>query len=95
MTLEEAKQIAEKNKYAKNLVSIEEFPDRYVFTCLDDYWELMIDGKGMSFDPPSYIMKNTGEVGTFFYPDYDDEFLASGVEVFRIELNVKHRGVLI
>ena len=74
ITLQEAIQIAEKNKYADKLVSIREYHDRYVMSYA------YADGS-VSCDSPMYIMKDTGEVGVFFPPDYSKEYYYSGINV--------------
>ena len=74
MTVHEAIKIAEGNKYEEKLAHIKEYPDRYVMT--------YVDGNGEMPDlSPMYVMKDTGEEGTFFPPDFSEEYLDSGVDV--------------
>ena len=74
MTVHELIEIAEANKYAEKLGTITEYADRYVVS--------YVSGDGEVPDvSPLYIMKDTGEVGTFFPPYFSDEYLDSGVDV--------------
>ena len=74
ITLKEAIRIAEINKYAPKLASIIEYSDRFVFVCVGE------DGEVWDISP-MYIMKDTGKMGSFFPPDYDEKYLDSGVEI--------------
>ena len=74
MTLSEAIKIAEQKKYAPKLSSIIEYADRYVFGYSGFNGEI----PDLS---PLYVMKNNGEVGVFFPPDYDDDYFYSGKSI--------------
>ncbi len=74
MTVHEVIRIAETVKYAPKLAGIGEYPDRYVVSYVNE--------KGVAPDvSPLYVMKATGETGVFFPPDYDREYLDSGVTI--------------
>ena len=75
MTLQEALKIAEDNKYAPKLNKIIEFFDRYVFSYSYENNEPVI------CSGPLYVMKDTGEVNVFFPPDYDSDYLDSGIDI--------------
>ena len=72
MTVLEAIKIAEKHKYAPKLADITEYTDRFVMSYVGEDGEILDES-------PMYVMKETGEVGTFFPPDYDGDFLKSGI----------------
>ena len=75
MTLQEALKIAEANKDALKLKRIKEYHDRYVFEYGNENDEPLI------LSGPLYVMKNTGEVNVFFPPDYDSDYLDSGIDI--------------
>ena len=60
--------------YAPVLNQIVEYPDRYVFGYA------MLNGEEPDISP-LYVMKDTGETGVFFPPDYDDDYYNSGVNI--------------
>ena len=68
------KKIAEKEKYAPILVQITEYYDRYVFSYVAE------NGEAPDISP-LYVMKETGEIGVFFPPDYDDDYYNSGIDI--------------
>lgn len=75
ITLQEAIKMAEHSEYEGLILwGIVEYSDRYVF----DYGSE--DGEPLLISP-LYVMKDTGETGDFFPPDYDDEYYNSGVEI--------------
>ena len=76
ITLQEAIKIAE-NAGNKGLLlyQITEYPDRYVF----DYG--LESGESLINSVPPYVMKDTGETGVFFPPDYDDDYYNSGIDI--------------
>ena len=74
ITLQEALQIAEKNKYADKLISIREYHDRYVMS-------YAYSDKDILCESPIYVMKDTGKVGVFFPPDYSEEYYNSGINI--------------
>lgn len=75
MTVHEVISIAETVKYAPKLAAIDEFPDRYVVCYVGEKGEVPCVGSVLC------IMKDTGEVGTFFPPDFSDEYYDSGVKI--------------
>ena len=75
ITLQEAIKIADKEKYAPVLTQITEYQDRYVMTYVYEDGKLLVCGSAL------YVMKDTGKVGAFFPPDYDDNYYDSGVKI--------------
>ena len=75
ITLKEALKIANQEMEGLKLASIKEYPDRYTFEHVDE------NGKGFICSGPLYVMKDTGNIGIFFIPDYDENYLDSGVEI--------------
>lgn len=75
VTLQEAIQIANSVKYAPILIGIIEYSDRYVFDYTTEKNENLIVSRLIS------VMKETGKIEYFFPPDYDDDYLNSGVEI--------------
>ncbi len=74
MTVDDLIKIAEENKYEEKLAGITEYSDRYVVSYVGKNGEV----PDLS---PMYVMKDTGKTGTFFPPDFNDEYLDSGVDV--------------
>ena len=74
ITLQEAIKIAENEKFAPILAQITEYHDRYVFSYVEQ------NGEAPDISP-LYVMKETGETGLFFPPDYDNEYYDSGVDI--------------
>ena len=85
-----ANDIHDKEYMGLILYSIREYPDRYVFSYgfeLDKYEPLFGDGA-------IYVMKDTGYTNIFFPPDYDHDFLASGVDLPGYGLDKEAREAL-
>ena len=93
ITLQEAVKIAKNNK--KNFwldgllfYGIVEYTDRFVFDyCLES-------GEPLAGIASLYVKKDTGEVDYFFPPDYDIDYLNSGVEVQGYGLDKEAREAL-
>lgn len=74
ITLQKAIKVAENEKFAPIIAQIIEYSDRYVFSYVAE------NGETPDISP-LYVMKDTGETGVFFPPDYDDDYYNSGVNI--------------
>ena len=75
MTVHELIAMAEPRKYGPKLGSITEYSDRYVVCYVEEDGSPLVVGRSLC------IMKDTGEIGTFFPPDFSDEYYDSGVDI--------------
>ena len=75
MTVHELIKLAELHKDGPKLAAITEYPDLYEVCYVGENGEVLDISSTMS------IMKDTGEIGSFFPPDFSEEYLDSGVDI--------------